>query len=199
MVIIPKPCAAGNFRAGRTGNQSVSAIVIHVMDGFLAGTDALFNQSPAERQGAQQNHASSAHYGISQTGIVHQYVQDADTAFHAGNVSDPSWSRIKNDWNPTSKKYSGPNPNAFTIGIEHEGTGTEALAAKLKLAFEWPDPMVQASAALVAQLCKTHSIPIDRDHIVGHHEIFAPKTCPGPAPMDRIVSLALSISQTPTP
>src|SRR5882672_11215034 len=118
MVIIPKPCALGNSRAGRSGNPPVSAIVIHVMDGFLTGTDALFNQTPAQRQGALKNRASSAHYGISQTGVIHQYVQDADTAFHAGNVSDPSWSRIKNDWDQTLKKYKGPNPNSFTIGIE---------------------------------------------------------------------------------
>src|SRR5882672_6185511 len=129
MAIIPKPCGVGNWRAGRSGNLPVSAIVIHVMDGFLAGTDALFNQRPAQPQGAQKDHASSAHYGIGQTGVIHQYVKDADTAFHAGNVSDPSWSRLTSGWDQTLRKYTGPNPNAFTIGIEHEGTGTQAMAS----------------------------------------------------------------------
>src|SRR5260370_5619898 len=141
MVIIPKPCAAGNWHAGRSGSSHVTAIVIHVMDGFLIGTDALFNQTPEQRQGDVHMHASAAHYGISQTGEIHQYVQDADTAYHAGGVFEPSWPRIKKDWHPASQVYKGQNPNAFTIGIEHEGTGTPAFAAKLHLAYEWPGQM----------------------------------------------------------
>lgn len=197
MDIIQKPCAAGNWRAGRkfsATSPKIAGLVIHVMDGYLAGTDALFNTAPQDRKGGQKGNPSSAHYGIGQGGEVHQYVQDADTAYHAGRVNKPVWPLIQPFWNDATGKYSGVNPNSITIGIEHEGAAGQAFAAKLKLAFEWPDAMVQASAELIATLCVKHSIPIERGFIVGHHEIFQPKPCPGDlAIVDRLVALAKTI------
>lgn len=38
---------------------------------------------------------------------------------------------------------------------------------------------MRASAALIAQLARKWGIPVGREHIVGHHEIYALKTCPG--------------------
>ncbi len=197
MDIIQKPCAAGNWRAGRKFSPKfpkIAGLVIHVMDGYLAGTDAFFNTAPADRTGGQKGNPSSAHYGIGQGGEVHQYVQDEDTAYHAGRVNKPAWPLIQTFWNAATAKYSGVNPNAITIGIEHEGAASQAFATKLKLAFDWPDPMVQASAELIAVLCAKHSIPIERGSIVGHHEIFQPKPCPGDlAIVDRLVELAKTL------
>jgi len=36
-------CAAPNFQAGRSSGHKPEAIVIHIMDGTLAGTDGWFN------------------------------------------------------------------------------------------------------------------------------------------------------------
>lgn len=191
MNIIQKPCGAGNWHLGRIAN--ISAIVIHVMDGFLTGTDTLFSQSPEHREGALHGIASSAHYGISQTGEIHQYVQDRDTAYHAGHVAAPTWKPVADRFDFEAKMYTGINPNAFSIGIEHSGTGTREFAVKLGLSFEWPIAMLNASAELLASLCRAHKIPIDRDHIVGHHEIYEHKLCPGPAPLDRLVKMAQEI------
>lgn len=188
-----QPVGVGNFHIGR--QALISAIVIHVMDGTLKGTSALFSQRPDQRNGAQHSHASSAHYGISQSGFIVHWVSEEDTAYHAGNVQEPTWVRIKDEWSKSSHRFSGLNPNAYTIGIEHEGTGSEELAKRLYLSYAWPDAMVEASAALIAQICRKHMIPMTREFIVGHNEIFSGKTCPGPAPMDRLVQRAKEIDR----
>jgi hypothetical protein len=145
-------CADGNFRKGRPAGLLPAAIVIHVMDGTLTGTDSWFNDPSA---------AVSSHYGVGKSGDVHQYVQEQDTAFHAGTVVNPTWTGIR----------SGVNPNFYTIGIEHEGMGDEP--------WPWPDPQLDASAALIAEIAGRWKIPLDLDHVVPHHSIRASKTCPG--------------------
>jgi N-acetylmuramoyl-L-alanine amidase len=137
-----------NRRKGRQGFRP-EAIVVHIMEGTLAGTRSWFN-NPESRV--------SAHYGIGKNGEIHQYVGESDTAFHAGRRSNPSWRLIKS-----------VNPNNHTIGIEHEGDANS----------EWPEAMLSSSAALIRDVCTRWSIPIDRDHIIGHREIFDRKTCPG--------------------
>ncbi len=58
-------CASGNFHRGRPAGHHPEAIVIHIMDGSLAAGESVF-LNPATQK--------SAHYGVSTTGEVHQYV-----------------------------------------------------------------------------------------------------------------------------
>ena len=84
----------------------------------------------------------SAHYTVrSSDGKIGQSVEEKDIAWHAGY-----W-----PYNQTS------------IGIEHEGYISQS---------EWfTDKMYHSSARLTAYLCKKYKIPIDRAHIIGHHEV----------------------------
>jgi hypothetical protein len=75
-----------NYAKGRAG-KSINRIVIHWMAGTLAATDNVFQDT---------NRKTSAHYGI-ENGVVHQYVSEGDTAYHAG-----TW-----------------DANLRSIGIEH--------------------------------------------------------------------------------
>lgn len=59
------------------GNHEIKYIVLHVMEGSMAGTLAEF---------APEGSKKSAHYGISRKGEVVQYVFDDLTAYHAGNL-----------------------------------------------------------------------------------------------------------------
>lgn len=153
MAAIWKGAHPQNFRTGRPSGHRPEAIVIHIMDGSLTGTDSWFND---RRSGV------SAHYGVGKNGAVHQYVKEADTAFHAGTVVRPTWKLLK----------PGVNPNFYTIGIEHEGVGTNANA--------WPQAMRDASLALAAEIARRWNIPIDHDHIIPHKAIRASKPdCPG--------------------
>lgn len=167
MNIIQK--SSPNFWSGRKGYRP-EAIVIHIMDGTLTGTDSWFASTSSQ---------VSAHYGIGKGGEVHQYVQEGDAAWHAGRVDKPSWALIKPD----------VNPNLYTIGLEHEG----------KPADEWTDAMKQASAALIRDICQRWQIPIDRSHIIGHYQIFSQKpNCPAAnkSIIDELIALASSGQQT---
>jgi len=138
-----------NFTKGRNGYKP-ELVVIHVMAGSLAGTDSWF---------ANPKSQVSTHYGIGLQGQVHQYVLEENTAWGNGRVSNPTYSLYK----------PNVNPNLYTISIEHEGQdlskGTPA--------------MIEASAKLVREIATRHNIPIDRDHVIGHYQIFSSKpNCP---------------------
>lgn len=62
-----------SFTPGRLGTR-IDRIVIHWMVGTLASADAVFKNA---------NYGTSAHYGIEDS-KVHQYVNEGDTAYHAG-------------------------------------------------------------------------------------------------------------------
>lgn len=81
-----------NFTPGRGGNK-IDHITLHIMAGYLAGTDSTFQITyPPERR-------VSATYGIGRDGEVHQYVRESDTP----------WSD------------SDALSNMTGISIEHEG------------------------------------------------------------------------------
>lgn len=75
-----------NYATGRQG-YPIDRIVLHWMDGELASTDVTFQDTTRQ---------TSAHYGI-EDGVIHQYVHEGDTAYHA------------RDW----------DMNLRSIGIEH--------------------------------------------------------------------------------
>ena len=160
-------CAPSNFRGGRPPQYHPEAIVIHIMAGSLRGTDTWFG-SPVS--------SVSAHYGVGKDGTIHQYVHEEDTAFHAGTVDNPSWTGIR-------RNAAGGfiNPNFYTIGIEHEGFPDQ----------QWPPAQIDASAALIAEVGTRWSIPLDRQHVIMHHEIRRIKPCPGGnAPLDQLIQQA---------
>jgi N-acetylmuramoyl-L-alanine amidase len=150
-------CAADNFRKGRHGHAP-KAIVIHIIVGSLEAADLTFKDPRS---------SVSAHYGVGKSGSIHQFVDDADTAFHAGIVVRPTWKLIEPQ----------VNPNYYTIGIEHEGQPQDI----------WPDEQYATSAGLVKEIAARWKIPLDRDHVIMHREIRASKTCPGAADIDRLL------------
>ena len=143
-------CPESNFRKGRPLAFRPEAIVIHIMDGSFSAGESVFLS-----EGTQK----SAHYGISKEGVIHQYVDENDTAFHAGIVVNPTWQLLK----------PGVNPNFYTIGIEHEGRPDDV----------WPEAQLTASAGLIGEIVARWSIQVDVLHLVRHHQIRASKTCPG--------------------
>jgi N-acetyl-anhydromuramyl-L-alanine amidase AmpD len=143
-----------NFSAGRQGMKP-EAIVIHIMQGTLAGTDAWFQNKPTASN-------VSAHYGIGRNGQIHQYVYETDAAWHAGRKSANA---------PFHLVQARPtvNPNNYTIGIEHEGGADDP----------WTDEVYAASAALIKEICHRWDIPVDAKFIIGHRDIYTVKSCPG--------------------
>lgn len=164
-----------NFAKGRKSPYRVDLIVIHVTEGSAASVVEWFS-NPTADNGDPSN--VSAHYMVRKDGVIVQFVDENDTAWHAGRVSAPTAALVID--------RSPANPNGYSIGIEHEGSGREPLTLAQRI----------ASVSLIRDICARRAIPIDRTHIVGHHQIFAPKLCPGAIDVDALVSEA---AQAPTP
>lgn len=147
---------------GRYG-RVVEAIVIHCMEGTMSATAEWF------ADGASQ---VSAHYGVSKAGQIVQYVDENLCAWHCGRVEEPTSILVQDN--------AGINPNLYTIGIEHEGDGTEDLTTAQRL----------ASISLIRDIAFRRRFPIDRVHIIGHHEIYKPKKCPDAINVDVLVQQA---------
>ncbi|MBQ0865277.1 N-acetylmuramoyl-L-alanine amidase [Streptomyces sp. RK75] len=95
-------------------------------------------------------HRAAAHYIVCQDGQIIQMIRELDVAFHAGN-----------------KEY-----NERSVGIEHEGW--------IDRPQDFTDTMYRSSARLTAGICARYRFPVDRRHIIGHHEVpGADHTDPG--------------------
>lgn len=113
MIPEPKRCwiPAKAYRKGRT--RDIASIMLHSTDGRQ---DSDIAELTTKRD-------KSIHYYVTRSGHIYQFVQESDTAFHAGRVSKSFYS------------------NAATIGIEMEHfDGRE----------DWPAQQVNAVAHLVA-------------------------------------------------
>ncbi|MHA6760693.1 N-acetylmuramoyl-L-alanine amidase [Streptacidiphilus sp. PAMC 29251] len=85
---------------------------------------------------------TSAHFVVAATGAVTQLVHTKDVAFQADNKTI----------------------NSHSIGVEDEGYALKTGSWVSEVEYD-------ASAALVKQLAKLYSIPLDREHILGHDDV----------------------------
>lgn len=116
------------------------------------------------------SHRAATHYVVgAEDGRIAQMVRELDVAYHAGNQ----------DYNERS------------VGIEHEGFVDRPE--------DFTEVMYASSAKLTAGICERYAIPVDRDHIIGHHEVpGADHTDPGPHwDWDRYLRLVREARSTP--
>ncbi|MFI9587269.1 N-acetylmuramoyl-L-alanine amidase [Streptomyces sp. NPDC052236] len=86
---------------------------------------------------------ASAHYLIrASDGLVTQMVETKNEAWHAANKT----------------------VNMHSVGIEHEGFA-------IKEGSWYTEPQYESSAAVVKYVAAKYSIPLDREHIIGHDEV----------------------------
>ena len=150
-----------NFQRGRKGAFPVDCIVIHVTEGDAASVRSWFHDRAAD---------VSAHYMVQKDGEIVHFVHESDTAWANGRVDHPTAELVL--------ERVTINPNCWTISIEHEGDGTEELT----------DLQRAATLDLMRDIqTRHHLITFDRTHVVGHHEIYSLKTCPGGISVDRLV------------
>jgi N-acetyl-anhydromuramyl-L-alanine amidase AmpD len=132
--VISMPAEQG-FSQGRGKNQ-IQGIVLHSSD----GTEKSDVQT---LRGNDPQHRVSAHYYVTRDGRIYQFVNDQDTAWHAGETIDNS-------------RYG----NSATLGIEQEHIDGKQ---------DWPKAQVEASAALVASLRAKYNL--GQDQIYAHSQI----------------------------
>jgi len=153
-----------NFDRGRNGH-SPCAIVLHTNVGTFAGTVAWF---------ARHESGVSAHYLVGLDGRVARFVGESDTARHAGRVLRPTAALVRGD---------RASPNLYTIGIEFEDGGDPLGVGRT-------DEQYRAGALLIGRVAARWQIPLNRTHVIGHHEIFAAKDCPGNLDIERLIDEA---------
>lgn len=163
-----------------SGYYDRAAICDHIMQGYMAGTFARFN-NPSQQV--------SAHFGVSRNGLIVQYVEMNRWSYANGILQDGFDHSL--DW-LLECKVKGINPNKRTISIEHEGLSGEPM----------PDAQYGATLALHKFIIETWpTIKVDRKHIVGHYQI-SPKDkpfCPGPSfPFDRLIGDLATMSENYT-
>ena len=150
-----------NHQAGRKGHFAVDTLVIHVTEGSAQSAREWFH-NPASNV--------SSHYLTTKKGDVYHLVHEYDTAWANGRVDHPTSEIVQ------ERPHS--NPNWWTISIENEGSGTEELTT----------PQRKILLSLIRDIQKRHPlITSDRRHIIGHHEVYSKKSCPGAISVDRIV------------
>ncbi|AAU92699.1 N-acetylmuramoyl-L-alanine amidase domain/peptidoglycan binding domain protein [Methylococcus capsulatus str. Bath] len=141
-------CPATNFTQGRRGLKPL-AVVIHAYPSLETAETVFANPRSSE----------SCHYLIAAGGRIRQYVDETDTAYHAGLVINPSWGLYRR----------GINPNLMTIGV----------AAAVGPGEHWSGEMYDAAAELIGEIAAYWGFPPDAEHIVLHAEIRASRDCTG--------------------
>lgn len=153
-----------------------SIIVDHITDGTAASTISWFR--------SQSNTVSSAHFLVTQTGRIYQFVKIEDNAWANGmstselHIATASIVREK-----------GVNPNWYTVSIEHEGIYSKTRGELTK---EQLEATIWLHGYIIDYVKKKWhvDIPRDRKHILGHYQIDPVRKpqCPGEKyPFDTII------------
>ncbi|MCQ8180588.1 N-acetylmuramoyl-L-alanine amidase [Methylomonas sp. SURF-1] len=146
-------CAADNFRPGRPGGFKPDAIVLH----------SVADLAQAETGYRSGGSFISTHYAIAGDGRVRQYVDEKDTAFHAGLVVNPSAALVQQ--RPNS------NPNYYSIGIVLEVSPGQGFSAGQQA----------VCARLLREIADRWRIDLDAEHVLPHSAIRASAACPAKA------------------
>jgi N-acetyl-anhydromuramyl-L-alanine amidase AmpD len=173
MVIIQKKSPNYGKRISRP-----DIIVCHITEGSYAGAVSWLCNPDSQ---------VSSHFVISKKGEITQLVPIEMSAWANGTTVLPGSRCYKTSLNPLIKTRS-INANDYTISIEHEGVvanGDDKLT----------EAQLNASVYTICYIINYVrdkyfiSIPIDRTHICGHHDVVPLwKTCPGANfPFDKII------------
>lgn len=164
MEIVNSLLKSKNWVAGRAGPYPLDTICVHVMEGTEDAANSWFENESSD---------VSSNYGISRNGRIEMYVREEDTAWAQGRVFNPTARRVL--------KRLDANPNSYIISIEFEGSGKEPLTEAQKVSGAW----------LIRDIAERRQIEISRESVIGHHEIYAKKTCPGAISVTELVRLAV--------
>lgn len=147
-----------NFDEGRNGKKP-EFIVIHTYGAPGRSLYAYFNKPSSK---------VSAHYAVFKDGNGEQYVDELNTAYHAGSVK----------------------VNNISIGIEHQDDGDSADAVRTNELYE-------TSAQLCADIYRKYGWDKTNQGLIKPHNEYVPtRTCPGGLDINRIRQRVYDILNT---
>lgn len=141
---------------------------------------------------AQPGVAAGTHYYLDNDGDVYQMLPESECPYANGTKGGPGGNRVwkgqLDTWAPWATV--GLSNNCQTISIEMEGYAAS-------IGQTWNDSQHAALIALIRNIAYRYSIPLDRDHIVGHFELATDRVDPGATfPWDRVMA---SLAAKPAP
>ena len=83
-----------------------------------------------------------------------------------------------------------PEPAASTASR----SGSSSRTAASRSTSMRPAAQYETGAALIAEVASRWRIPLDRDHVIGHREVFAAKDCPGNLDLERLIARARELA-----
>jgi N-acetylmuramoyl-L-alanine amidase len=142
---------------------------------FVVCHSIVGNAKDAIREFRSPERDASSTYVIDLDGTLFQCVDEGDTP-HTNTTF-----------------FDDPGSNLRSVTIEH--------ADDSKPHAPRPEILYQVSARLVREICQRYDIPIDRQHILRHHECNGgiATECPAGLDVDRIVKMAASQEDEVTP
>ncbi|MGH2710775.1 MAG: N-acetylmuramoyl-L-alanine amidase [Actinomycetota bacterium] len=148
-----------NYSEGR-GREVPRAIIVHTNHGSFVGTVSWFG-----REGS----GVSAHYLVGLDGRVALFVDEGDTAQHAGKEESES-----------RAVFGRTDANRSAIGIEFEDAGKPDSSPRSERQYE-------AGGRLIREVAHRWNIPLDSAHIVGHRDVRQGTDCPGNLDVERLI------------
>ena len=150
-------------------------VMIHFTSAAVLSKDDPYDMQRV--RGIFEDGGVSIHYIIDREGNILCYIPEQRAAWHAGKGSFANDERYTNAMN----KYS--------IGIEIVARGSQKDMAQYFTAKEYrqidksligyTEEQYASLKALVSDICQRNSIPLDREHIIGHSEYNPIKSDPG--------------------
>ncbi|OPA73988.1 hypothetical protein BVG16_26480 [Paenibacillus selenitireducens] len=169
--------------SSREGYEPI-AIVNHISDGSMDSMDNWFTNP--------NNRVSSAHFGVSRAGEIHQYV-DIHRMAWANGLSEEGILRAEAEIVRDRPKI---NPNLYTVSIEYEGTDGDLTKEQFE-ASVWLHRYIQSEVRRIWG----KEIILDEQHVIGHNQIdpLRRPDDPGPKfPWERLYHVLKNGSSSPS-
>lgn len=165
-----------NHFNGRAG-WKVDMICNHICEGTYSGSISWLCNTAS---------GASSHFVVAKDGRICQLVDLTDGSWCNGTSTNGS----NLDYRKSTLgivKSRATNANYYTFSIEHEGYSGQAMPEAQYQATLWLHRYLIAEAKRLYGV----TIPIDREHIVGHYQInpITKPNCPGTGfPFDRLIN-----------
>lgn len=163
MIIIQK--GNENTNSSSRDGHIPTIIVDHISGGSMGSMDNWFQSSG--------NKVSSAHFGVSKSGLIHQYVSINRMAWANGlSAADSRKAPAE-----VVKEKAPINPNKYSVSIEHEGTDGTLTEAQFA-ATVWLHKYISAEV----ERLYGKPVALDSKHVIGHFQVDPVRKpyCPGP-------------------
>lgn len=152
-------------------------IVSHITSGNFSGAVSWLKNKQSQ---------ASSHFVISRKGEIVQLVDIEKASWCNGTAVSSGAKTYYGKANLEQVKSRKTNANYYTVTIEHEGFGGQPFTDIQIQASIWLQNYIRQEVKRIYGI----TIPIDRNHIVGHYQInpITKPNCPGNLfPFDRVI------------